>query len=399
MRLRTHTREKKALNRIALNGLGLLAILLALLAAPATSSGSATAAPPAPCLGVAQIDDPTNDGHHSSTDVVSAWFSEDAGLQGVIKVKAATPAAEHDESESDIAVAGFVLLFEVGAETKYVRASIPFGAGAPVYDYGVYTGTGVFASAGATTGTIFTAAAGGSATIDIPAATGAVDETLLDDPFVLTYDGINAGVPAWVDHGPGGTSPTDAARGADYIVGSCGDDPDTTVAVQLQAPAKITGGGKQATVSGKVLPERAGVDVAITRTTAVGTKVFHVTSAAAGAFSLKIPVNETSKLSAVAEGISSQTRTITVHSTVKISVKKLKSGARRISGRVSPNLPGQLLLLRTTAFKAAQKTSKIRSGKFTFTLKASAKPGRFLVVYVPKGKRAERSNSNIVRVR
>ena len=43
--------------------------------------------------------------------------------------------------------------------------------------------------------------------------------------YVLTYDGINNGVPTWVDHAPGGTAPTDPSVGADYIVGSCGAAP------------------------------------------------------------------------------------------------------------------------------------------------------------------------------
>ena len=41
-----------------------------------------------------QITDPSGDGHHPPTDVLSAWWSEANGrLQAVIKVSAATPAA------------------------------------------------------------------------------------------------------------------------------------------------------------------------------------------------------------------------------------------------------------------------------------------------------------------
>src|SRR4249919_2430425 len=98
--LRPRAHESKNSHPIVTASLGLLTILLALLSVPGTSAGSAVAAPPAPCLGVAQITDPKGDGHHVSTDVVSAWFSEDAGhLQAVIKVDAATPGPEHDDAD------------------------------------------------------------------------------------------------------------------------------------------------------------------------------------------------------------------------------------------------------------------------------------------------------------
>ena len=40
---------------------------------------------------IAQISDDSGDGHHANTDVLSAWFSEQAGaLQAVVKVSSAT---------------------------------------------------------------------------------------------------------------------------------------------------------------------------------------------------------------------------------------------------------------------------------------------------------------------
>ncbi len=202
--LRTRAHETTTSNRIAIAGFGLLTILLALLAAPATSSGSATAAIPQPCLGVAQITDPAADGHHVSTDVLSAWFSEDAGfLQAVIKVKGALPGPEHDDA--DVKGAGLAMLFTVAGQTKYVRATIPFAAdGPPTFDYGTYPSTETYTTAGSTNGSVTTDGVNGYAIIDVPAATGAVDDALLDDPFVLTYDGIIGGNPTEVDHAPGG---------------------------------------------------------------------------------------------------------------------------------------------------------------------------------------------------
>ena len=45
---------------------------------------------------------------------------------------------------------------------------------------------------------------------------------MLARPFVLTYDGEEAGQPHWVDRAPGATTPDDTSPGADYVAGSCG---------------------------------------------------------------------------------------------------------------------------------------------------------------------------------
>ena len=117
----------------------------------------------------------------------------------------------------------------------------------------------------------------GDTVIDVPAALGARPGSLLAAPYVITYDGINAGVPDWVDHAPGGVEPDDGARGADYVVGGCspgggaggsgggGATPGAPTAVTLSAPPRLTGGGR-ALISGTVMPAKAGVDVAIRRT-------------------------------------------------------------------------------------------------------------------------------------
>jgi hypothetical protein len=375
----------------------LLALSAALGALAVAGSGPAGALldPPPPCLGVAQITDPTGDGHHPPTDVTSAWFSEDAGhLQAVIKVNSMQPEPQHDDADEN--GAGLVMLFTVGGAVKYVRATIPFATdGPPVYDYGTYPSTETFASAGSTTGEVFTSVTGGSVIIDVPAATGAVDDALLDDPWAYTYDGIVGGDPTDVDHAPGGTSPTDSARGADYVVGSCGDDPGTTVAVQLFAPTKLKGGGKNALVTGNVLPARGDVPVVLTRQ-AFQTTVTNLLTEDDGTFAVSIPVHETTRLKAVAETISSQTVTVTVQSTVRIALRRLAGGKARITGKVGPSLPGRLLLLRTNAFKPAQTTRKIKNGKFSFLLKRP-KAGGYQVVYIPSNGRALRSTSNTVR--
>ena len=117
-------------------------------AASLATAAPAWAAPPAPCGGVAQIADPQGDGHHINTDVVGAWFSEQAGrLQAVVQVRQGIWEPAHDDSDA----AGFAVLFTTGGQIRYVRAEAPREA--PVrYDHGTWTHAGGFVSAGTTTG-------------------------------------------------------------------------------------------------------------------------------------------------------------------------------------------------------------------------------------------------------
>jgi hypothetical protein len=378
------------MRRIWIGGVGALA--LAATGLTGGAGATTTLAPPAPCFGVPQITDPNGDGHHPGTDVLSAWFSLESGhLQGVIKVKAGIWAPEHDDE--DLNGSAYALLFTSGGQTWYVKAFADPG-GALTYDYGTYAG-GTFTSLGSTVGEVVYGTSG-TVTMDIPAATGATTGTVLANPYVLTYDGVTGGVPDWVDHAPGGTGPNDSARGADYTVGPC-DAGGATAAVQLRAPTRIVGGGKNATITGKALPGRAGVDVALTRTN-VTTKVFHTTTAADGSFTFVVPVHETSRVRTTAEGISSQTLTITVKSTVRISLRRLAGGAARISGRISPQLPGRVLILRAGAFRPTNTVTRFRAGKFSVLLPRPTK-GRYQAVYIPKANRALRSTSNTIRIR
>jgi hypothetical protein len=178
-------------------------------------------------------------------------------------------------------------------------------------------------------------------------------------------------------------------------VGPC-DTGGATAAVQLAAPTRIVGGGKNATVTGKALPGRSGVDVTLTRT-AHTTAVSHATTAADGSFTFVVPVHETTRVRASAEGISSQTLTITVKSTVRIAVRRIGRAAR-ISGRISPALPGRVLILKTTAYRPTKTITSFLAGKFSVLLARPSK-GRYQAVYIPKGGRAERSTSNTIRIR
>jgi hypothetical protein len=356
---------------------------------------------PAPCGGQAQISDPTGDGHHNTTDVLSAWLSEEAGrLQAVVKVQAGNWAPDHDEA----VVAGFAVLFRAGGQVHYVRAVAPRPPEAVRYDYGTWTEAGGFVTAGATTGEVV-GGAGGTATIDVPAATGAVAGALLTDLFVLTYDDVDTSTPThWVDRAPGGVTPAGTEFGADYVVGSCAGPgggpsgsggPGGVASVRLSAPKKRVGGGR-VSLRGSIVPARGGVpvDVAVD---GVKKTVRRVTTRGDGTFSSSIRLSQTTRLRATAGGIRSQTLTVTMFSRTRIKVRRLRGGGVLVRGRVSPALPGRVLLLRTTEYRPSART-KTRKGRFTFRFKHLER-GRYQAVFIPFKGRAERSTSNKGAVR
>ncbi|MDA0178703.1 hypothetical protein OJ997_00225 [Solirubrobacter phytolaccae] len=371
----------------------------------ALSASTAAAVPPAPCNNAPQITDAVaNDGHHSPTNVTSAWWTEGAGhLQAVIKVFAGTPVAEHDEA--DVPAAGYAFVYTANGQTRYVRAVLPIG-GRHEFDHGTYSGVGGFANEGATTGLVESSASGtgGTVTIDVP---GIAAGTKLTGAFVITYDGVtNGGVFTEVDHAPGGEAWTDPARGADYVVGSCGATPppgatptptapgpgtETAItSVQLSAPKRVTG-RKTVTVTGKVLPARANVDVTLSRHGKATAKSTAKT-AADGTFKLRVVVGETTRLRASVGGTASGELTVTAYSKVKIKVRNRADGSAVVTGTVDPKLPGRVLWLRANAIKESARAT-VRNGKFTLRLK-SPRPGRYQAVYIPTGERAERSTSN-----
>jgi hypothetical protein len=358
----------------------------------AAGSVTAAAAPP-PCGGVPQISDAAGDGHHANTDVLAGWLSEQAGrLQAVIQVRQGLWEPAHDDSE----VAGFAFLFELGGQVRYVRAEAPRQA-PPRFDFGTWTRSGGFVSGGGTMG-VTEAGSGGAVTIDVPAQTGAVPGAVLARPFVLTYDGTLGADKHWVDRGPGGVSPDGTEAGADLVVGSCsGPAPGTggggavrTTSVVLSAPRKLVGGGR-ALISGRVTPARAGVPVEVSAT-GHRTVVRRLITAADGSFASFMRISETTRLRAVAEGIGSQTRTLTVFSRVRIKIQRLRGGGALVRGRVRPALPGRVLWLRTTAAQPTART-KARNGRFRIRLQHPRR-GRYQAVFIPSGKRAERSTSN-----
>ncbi|HEY6889831.1 MAG TPA: hypothetical protein VI300_18670, partial [Solirubrobacter sp.] len=285
----------------------LIGVLLATLAMAGSAAADDTPAPPAPCNGSPQITDVAGDGHHSSTDVLSAWFSEAHGaLQAVIQVRAGTFVPEHTDAE--VNGSGFAMVFGLRGQADYVRLrAAPDGSES--YDYGTYAG-GSFTTAGSTTGSVVHSAGAGTVTIDVPSALSAVPGTVLSAPYVLTYDGITAGTPGWVDHAPGGEDPTDTARGGDYVVGACGVAAPSpraaagpisgtpTTAVLVSVPARLVGRGR-VLIAGEVVPPRAGVRVTITRS-AKATRVSRATTDADGSFAAVAAVSESTRVRAEA---------------------------------------------------------------------------------------------------
>ena len=372
--------------------------LLPVLVGAVAALPSPAPAAPQPCGGIAQISDPALDGHHSNTDVLAAWFSEEAGrLQAVIKPHTAVWEPIHDDSEA----AGFAMLFSVGGQIRYVRAEAPRQSPAR-FDYGTWTRAGGFVSGGSTTGET-TTGPGGTVTIDVGQATGAVPGVTLARPFVLTYDGSDGVEPHWVDRAPGGVTPDGIEFGADYVVGGCpapGAVPDPSAparitAVALRSPARLVGGGV-ARLSGRVVPPRAGVVVTL-RMTARKATVRRVTTRTDGTFVARVPVTETTRVRATAGGLGSQTTTIRVFSTVRITVQRLRDGTALVVGQTRPALPGRVLWLGATSVTPSAVTTA-RGGTFAIRLR-NPRRGRFQAVFIPPPARAERSTSNTVVIR
>lgn len=144
-------------------------------------------------------------------------------------------------------------------------------------------------------------------------------------------------------------------------------------------------------MTGRVVPARAGVAVALT-SAASRTQTRTVVTGADGRFAATLQVRETTRLRAVADSLGSQTLTVTVRSIVTFTSQRLNDGRTLVTGTVRPALPGRVLLLRWDAISPSAKTSA-RGGRFRLLLRR-ARPGRYQAVYIPSGARAERSTSN-----
>jgi hypothetical protein len=169
--------------------------------------------------------------------------------------------------------------------------------------------------------------------------------------------------------------------------------------VILDARRRVKGGGSIA-VDGRVAPARAGVRVAVTVAPRRGTRRPRTHTArthADGSYSLLVPVRESSTVRALAEGIGSQTRIVTVVSKVRIAIRNRPDGSALVKGRVRPALAGRVLLLRRGAVKPTA-VARPRGGRFRIRL-GDPRSGRYEAVFIPSARRAERSTSNTGVVR
>ena len=143
--------------------------LAAIAAVAVVRPARAWAAPPAPCGGAPQITDAKGDGHHTNTDVTSAWLTESAGrLQAVVQVDYGLWEPAHEDSES----AGLALLYELGGPDALRPRARSFAAAPPAFDQGTWTRAPAGSRrAGATAGAV-TTGAGGTVTLDVPGRRG-----------------------------------------------------------------------------------------------------------------------------------------------------------------------------------------------------------------------------------
>ena len=356
-------------------------------------AGVASALPPPACDPAVVINDSHTDGHHGPTDVLSAWLSEEDGgdLQAVIKVDLGNWDAEHDEDEI---VAGYVFLFTVNGATRFVRLSVDVDFQA-TYDYGTYTFPNTFTSQGMTTGrrepepTLPPWSGDGTAVIDIPTIV-ADDGDLLTDTFVLTYDGIVGGPPnppTWVDAAPGGelagrgrvrallprrrVRRRPAQRAADGYRRAEGDD------LGHGDPCR----GRRRRRDHARDAER---------------DLQHYDRSRRHLLDPNVRAREDDGRRGRRRSSQSQTRTIRVRSEVTIKAKELANGKTKITGKTNPALPGRIQLFKTTAFFPTT-TKQIGGGTFQLPAK-NLKPGRYQVLYTPRGGRALRDFSNKVTV-
>ena len=182
------------------------------------------AAPPAPCDGAPQISDASEDGHHPATDVLAAWFSEASGhLQAVIQVRAGLVGRRaRRRRRQRLRVRVRVHRRRPDAVRARQRAGRTTRPTPVTYDYGTYTRR-----------------AGSPAPGRPPASRRGAPRRDGDDRRAggpgrdRRHDagqpvrrspttGSTAACPTGSTTRPAATEPSEAAFGADYVVGSCG---------------------------------------------------------------------------------------------------------------------------------------------------------------------------------
>ena len=227
------------------------------------SPSSAGAAPPAPCNNAPQITDASGDGHHAARTCSppggrrpragcrpSSRSAPASGWPSTTTPRSTAPASRCTlQRRTQLPARPHARPQDRAERPRGLRLRHVHGAGDAHARQG--TTTGVDRARRGRDGD--DRRAGGVA----PAGT-----RLTGVRTSITYDGINDGVPTWVDHAPGGDAARPTRRvGADYVVGSCiagGAADDHDGGARSTAPTKVTG-RKTVTVSGQghARPRRA----------------------------------------------------------------------------------------------------------------------------------------------
>lgn len=325
---------------------------------------------PSPCDGVFQMTDVKGDWHHDNTDVLGAFFRY---ANGAVTANVVV-ADQHDRVEHEGNVAVFWRMAYTGPDG--VRRWV--GATGSKYEHGTVEGS-AYQVTGETQGTRFPGA-NGIVQVVVP---GVGPGATLTGPVVLTGETKLDGSPDYGDRAPGGTSPSETATGADYVVRECGAPAEPAPGSGGGTPAAVSGVVldkvsmrlrylKVATITGRISPGNAGVTVDLIDAT--GRVLGTAATTDGGRFALKLRVRERMELKVRAAGVSSATLPIEVKPLIRLSKRKVKRGLK-VSGWIRPSRAGDEADVEQRAGGQwiTVKSVKLRKGRFTTTLRGVRK--------------------------
>jgi hypothetical protein len=369
---------------------------LLLCGAPAAHANTA----PAPCNGVAQINDPPGDSHHPNVDVTRAWFhrADDGAVTVNIKVANLGPAIDHAENDRVL----WRAIYSAGGQRRYVQATFRRGQAGATYEHGIADGFNT-TKQGDTTGALF-AGKSGVVQIAVPSAPAG---TVLGTPVVVGAE-ANAVETTWFERAPGGDDPADPAEtstGSDYRVAPCGGGGGGAASggsagggapsagggssAAAGAPGGISGVtlsrakldaryGQTVEVGGSVSPAVAGVAVEVLDDAGKTRSV--LTTDAAGRFGFRVRVRRTAQLKVRAQGLTSAPIRVVLVPELALAAPRAVAGGVRFTGVLFPQRTGVVLLERRTRDGwTLVRSARARGGRFAMTVRG-ARAGRYRAV-------------------